>query len=194
MHSFLLRADQLELNVCLKINWLSRFATARFVFRAVSRLGDGVFWYSILVMLTITGGVKGAMAMLHTGLTALAGVYLYSFLKRRLLRPRPYVSHGQIVCQIAPLDQYSFPSGHTLHAVLFAVMLSTYAPALMIIVAPFAVLVAISRVVLGVHYPSDVVAGAVLGLILSGASLTMVSLPPPQFATDPASMLSLWLN
>lgn len=65
-----------------------------------------------------------------------------------------------------PLDHFSFPSGHTLHAVLFSVMLGTYFPALLPVLLVFSVLVALSRMVLGLHYPTDVLAGAGLGLTL----------------------------
>ena len=64
---------------------------------------------------------------------------------------------------MAPLDEYSFPSGHTLHAVSFTIIAVYHYPALAWLLLPFAVLVALSRVVLGLHYPSDVLAGALLG-------------------------------
>ncbi|HNW79764.1 MAG TPA: phosphatase PAP2 family protein, partial [Candidatus Competibacteraceae bacterium] len=71
----------------------------------------------------------------------------------------------------APLDEYSFPSGHTLHAVSFSIIAVYYYPVLAWLVLPFTVLVALSRLVLGLHYPSDVLAGILLGAAL--ASLTL---------------------
>lgn len=194
MHALLLRADQFELNVCLRINSLSRYASARGLFRVVSRLGDGVFWYTVMVVLAIIGGRQAALAMLHVGLTSLAGVALYSYLKNRLVRPRPFVSHGQIVCHIAPLDMYSFPSGHTLHAVLFTTMIGAYAPFTLWLLVPFALLVATSRVVLGLHYPSDVLAGAALGMLLALTSFAVVSLPDIVPATNYATLSAAWVG
>ena len=178
MNPLLLRADALERRVCIRINTWSRNRIVRDLFRTVSRLGDGVAWYTLLVAVTLAGGLGAAVAMLHVGLTALAGVYLYKSLKARLVRLRPFVSHGEIVARTAPLDEFSFPSGHTLHAVLFTVMFAHYVPALTVVTLPFALLVAASRVVLGLHYPSDVLVGAVLGLALAIASLGLVTLDP----------------
>ena len=72
---------------------------------------------------------------------------------------------------IAPLDEFSFPSGHTLHAVSFSLIALAYFPVLMPILLPFTLLVALSRVVLGLHYPSDVIAATLIGCALGGASL-----------------------
>jgi undecaprenyl-diphosphatase len=73
------------------------------------------------------------------------------------------------------LDRYSFPSGHTLHAVSFTILATASFPQLTWLLAPFATLVAASRVVLGLHYPTDVAAGALIGALL--AVLSMLVLP-----------------
>lgn len=63
-----------------------------------------------------------------------------------------------------------FPFGHTLHALVFSVVACSYLPMLAILLAPLAIAIAASRVILGWHYPSDVLAGAILGLALALAS------------------------
>jgi undecaprenyl-diphosphatase len=73
----------------------------------------------------------------------------------------------------APLDHYSFPSGHTLHAVSFTVILTTYLPGLAGALVALASLIALSRVILGLHYPTDVAAGAALGGSLGFASVML---------------------
>jgi undecaprenyl-diphosphatase len=73
-----------------------------------------------------------------------------------------------------PLDKFSFPSGHTLHAVLFSVVALNYYPQLSVILLPFTLMIALSRVVLGLHYPSDVIAGALIGALIAGISFLLI--------------------
>ncbi len=74
-------------------------------------------------------------------------------------------------CAYRTLDQFSFPSGHTLHATVFSIVAVYYFPVLIWLVLPFSVMVALSRPILGLHYPSDVLAGALIGAALAAASI-----------------------
>lgn len=167
--------DDVELGVCLRINALSRSESIRRFFFAVSRLGDYPAYLIIGVACAALLGLQGGMFILQSATTALVGSGAYKLLKNGLVRERPFITHERIVCAAAPLDRYSFPSGHTMHAVSFAILYSVHVPVVIWIMAPFAVLVAVSRVVLGLHYPTDVVAGAVLGLALASSSLALLS-------------------
>jgi undecaprenyl-diphosphatase len=165
--------DEFELNVCLRVNALSRRQILRRLFQIVSRLGDYPAWLVLGVGIAISqdnGTLDFALQAIATGLI---GVLVYKALKERLVRERPYVTHGQIICGTAPLDRYSFPSGHTLHAVSLTILYGAYEPVLLVVMVPFAVLVAASRIVLGLHYPSDVVAGALIGALLASVSLAL---------------------
>jgi undecaprenyl-diphosphatase len=92
-----------------------------------------------------------------------AGLALYKLLKHTFVRERPFIRYAGISLAGAPLDRYSFPSGHTLHAVAFTWQGCAAFPELGILLVPLACAIAASRVVLGLHYPTDVLAGALIG-------------------------------
>jgi len=165
------RMDARELALCLAINRVCRRPSLARGFAVVSRLGDGVLWYVLTAALPLIYGPHGMAAAVHMAAAGLLGVTVYKSLKGNMTRQRPFVTHADIRRGTAPLDRYSFPSGHTLHAVAFTLVVLAYCPALFWLVVPFAVLVALSRVVLGLHYPSDVLAGAAVGAVLAGIVL-----------------------
>ena len=143
------------------------------LFRAVSRLGDGVFWYALMLLLLAADDTSAIAPVLHMVAAGLAGTILYRWLKARTLRSRPYQVNQAISCNARPLDQFSFPSGHTLHAFALNIVAISYYPQLAFLLIPFACLVASSCVVLGLHYPSDVLTGAAIGAAIAGFSLAL---------------------
>jgi undecaprenyl-diphosphatase len=156
---------------CLRLNrYSTRLAVAR-SFKVISRLGDGWFWYAATLLAFAITGVHSIIPLIQVWLTSGLGLAIYKLLKHKTLRPRPYQVHQAIMLGERPLDHFSFPSGHTLHAVLFTIMLGTLVPTMLPLLLPFMLLVALSRVVLGLHYPTDVIMGAVIGSILAGVSL-----------------------
>lgn len=164
-----------ELRWCLSLNrWGARPLVLR-VFGVASRLGDGPAWYALMALLPALFGPAAAAASLHLGLTALVNVLLYRVLKRWTRRPRPFRRLGAIKAHVAPLDEFSFPSGHTLHAVSMTLLVCWYFPVLATLLVPFALLVAASRVVLGLHYPSDVLAATVIGTGVAYVSLEVAN-------------------
>lgn len=165
------RADLLEQAICLKLNRIGYNRNVRLFFKGVSRLGDGVFWYTLILALPIMYGSSGLLALGHIAVAGTACVALYRFLKNHLVRERPFIRFLSIHPHAIPLDRYSFPSGHTMNAVNFAILLSWFFPALACLVVPFALLVALSRIILGMHYPTDVLVGMALGGMIALLSL-----------------------
>jgi undecaprenyl-diphosphatase len=167
-------ADGAEHRMCLIANAACRRHAIRGGFRIVSRLGDGVFWYVLIATMPLWVGLEhlrtGLIASMQMLLAAAFGATLYKILKNKLVRERPFIGLTGIECAMAPLDRYSFPSGHTLHAVLFTTIAISHAPNLVFALLPFTLLVAASRVVLGLHYPSDVIVGAFLGWTIAKLS------------------------
>ncbi len=167
------RIEALDLALCVRANRASRNALLRVFFRGVSRAGDGAFWYGLMAALPVVYGGAAWPAVARMAGVGIAGAALYKWLKQRTLRPRPYQVSPDVVAAAAPLDQFSFPSGHTLHAVSFATVACAHFPELAPLLLPFALLVAASRPILGLHYPSDVLAGASIGALLAAAVLAV---------------------
>ena len=173
LSEWIARADAAEYALCRRLNRGAAFAVPRRIFQIASRLGDGVIWYAVIVALPLLYGRAALRPAALMALTGLAGLVLYKLLKRTLVRERPFMTHANIDRAMAPLDRYSFPSGHTLHAVCFTVQAVAHYPALGWVLIPLTLLIAGSRTVLGLHYPTDVLAGALIGLALGVLGLSL---------------------
>jgi undecaprenyl-diphosphatase len=161
--SLLDRFDAAEYRLCRRLNRSVERTGVRVFFGVASRLGDGVVWYVLVLALPFLYGSEGLRVgaiMLSSGA---AGLALYKLLKHTFVRERPFIRYAGISLAGAPLDRYSFPSGHTLHAVAFTWQGCAAFPELGILLVPLACAIAASRVVLGLHYPTDVLAGALIG-------------------------------
>lgn len=174
-HDLFRRVDAVELGICRTAGRAVANPVTRRVFLVASRLGNGIFWYVLMVVLAVSGpeGLRAATVMACTGLM---GLVIYRTLKQRLSRERPFIACTSVHCSDRPLDRYSFPSGHTLHAFAFTTVVLHFVPGLTLMLIPFTALVSVSRVVLGLHYPSDVAAGAVIGIALAQLILSVYAL------------------
>ena len=168
------RFDTAEYQFCRRLNRGVDHRALRVFFKTASRLGDGVIWYALMLALPFIYGERGIKVGLIMLATGAAGLAVYKFLKRTFVRERPFIRHAGISLAGAPLDRYSFPSGHTLHAVAFTWQACAAFPELGFALVPLALAIATSRVVLGLHYPTDVLVGALLGAASGalGASFT----------------------
>ena len=124
------RVDQLEYRLCKFANAAAQRRLIRRFFRAVSRAGDGPFWVMWILSMPLWLGSAGYEAAGRMAIAGLLGLIVYKLLKKLLVRERPYIGLVGIDCAMPPLDRYSFPSGHTLHAVMFATLTTHYLPEL----------------------------------------------------------------
>ena len=104
---------------------------------------------------------------LEAGVSLIVSHLIVHVIKRITNRPRPYITLKNITEASIPFEPYSFPSGHTTAAFSLAVTLTLYTPIweLECLFLALASLIGLSRVYLGVHYPSDVLIGGLIGAV-----------------------------
>ncbi len=174
MKPWLQHLNELETSICRTWSRPGQYRWIQRPFAIVSRLGNGVFWYSLMAILPLMYGIDGIKASLHMLMTGGVALALYKSLKGMTRRERPCYYASDIMALVPPLDRYSFPSGHTLHAVSFSTVAVYYFPQLAWLLIPFTALVASSRVILGLHYPSDVFMATLIGLTLAYSSISII--------------------
>lgn len=134
-------------------------------FRIVTLLGEGgIFWIAAAVVLLFFK--KARRCGICIGASLLIGVIIGNgIIKNVVARPRPYDAIAGIESVVSHLSDYSFPSGHSLCCFEAATALAMNRTRWAIPAYVAAVLVAVSRLFLFVHYPTDVICGALLGIL-----------------------------
>jgi undecaprenyl-diphosphatase len=128
-----------------------------------TRGGDGWLWYAMGLAILFFGGESRFQALGAAGVSSALSVLLFGWLKRLTGRRRPCQIEPHCWATLLPPDQFSFPSGHTMTAFAVAIPLALFYPTLAIGLFFCALSIAMSRILLGMHFLSDVLAGAVIG-------------------------------
>jgi undecaprenyl-diphosphatase len=138
-----------------------------------TRGGDGWLWYGISGMLFVFKAPDRYAAMAAAWGACGAGAIIFLILKKLIGRKRPNALEPHCWATLLPPDQFSFPSGHTITAFAFTVAVGSFYPHLIGFLLLCAISVATSRIILGMHFLSDVVVGAILGAGLGYAGFAI---------------------
>ena len=142
----------------------------RILMIAATRGGDGWLWFALGFILLAFGGGHRFVAIGSAGAAALTGICLFQTLKRMSNRKRPCEIEPHCWSSILPPDKYSFPSGHSITAFAVAISVGMFYPELQVSLLMAALLIAGSRIVLGMHFLSDVLVGSTIGIFLGLSS------------------------
>ncbi|MBU2882578.1 phosphatase PAP2 family protein [Psychrosphaera sp. B3R10] len=142
----------------------------------VSRTGDGYLYFAIALLILWAGTPHGE-SFFYTALAAFAiEVPIYISLKNLVKRNRPFNKLQAFQSHIAPSDKFSMPSGHTAAAFVFASIVATYYPEFAVLAYCWASLIGLARVLLGVHFPGDILAGGLLGYGCAQAAFVLLAI------------------
>ncbi len=145
---------------------------------AATRGGDGWLWYAMGLVVAVAGGSERFRALGAAAIAVGFGIALFLKLKSAFGRKRPCALEPNCWATLLPPDQFSFPSGHTITAFAVTAALGAYYPAMLPGLFFCAASVAASRILLGMHFLSDVIAGAALGTILGYSAAEFFRLLP----------------
>lgn len=139
----------------------------------ITSLGDGGTIWIIIALLLMVNKKYRKMSFILLGALLLSAVLGEGILKHLIQRIRPsaYIPANDLL--IAKPLSYSFPSGHSASSFAGALVLSNYFRKWKLLFFCLAFLIAFSRLYLYVHYPTDVIAGIILGLICGKASIVL---------------------
>ncbi|WP_455223038.1 phosphatase PAP2 family protein [Kaarinaea lacus] len=147
------------------------------VSRWISHLGDGVYYLVFGVFLVWLEPVHGKAFFLCALLGFAFELPSYLILKKSVKRQRPNDLLQEFVAYLVPSDKFSFPSGHTAAAFVMATVVSYYYSPFTLYAYAIATMIGSSRVLLGVHFPTDILAGMVLGFCSAHAALAILGTP-----------------
>ncbi|MFB3779273.1 MAG: phosphatase PAP2 family protein [Bryobacteraceae bacterium] len=140
-----------------------------------TRGGDGWLWCLLGLLVLLYAGPEGLVALAAAALATGTGIALFVYLKRKARRKRPCHVEPHCWSKILPPDRFSFPSGHSITAFAVTLPIGLFYPPLMAGLLFCAFSVAMSRILLGLHYLSDVVAGSAIGSMLGYAAFRLLS-------------------
>lgn len=165
----------LDARLFLGLNSLHQRMQLETLARFISFTGDGYLYLLMAVALPILFPDQGITFLLAGLLAFVIELPIYWVLKRSFKRRRPFHVVQALAPALKPSDEFSFPSGHTTAAFMIAGITSICFPGFSMLAYVWAALIGLSRVMLRVHFISDVVAGMALGSLIAYFSLSMTT-------------------
>ncbi len=167
---------ELDASILLWIQENMRTDLMTTIMKGITRLGDnGTLWIVLTVLFLVLNktrrvGLTSAVALIITFLTVNLGI------KNAVARTRPYEVIDGLINLVEKQHDFSFPSGHSAHAFAVGVVILIMMPKKFgVPIFIISILMAYSRLYIGVHYPSDVIAGALIGTIIAFLSIFIVN-------------------
>lgn len=170
MMKLLLSCYQFECRLFQKVNQHFQNKYLNFFFSSITHLGGAIFTIAIVLFLLLSTTDATRMVAIASAVSLAVSHIPVQLLKKVFPRKRPYLTLEEALCPSNPLQDHSFPSGHT--TAIFSVILPfvLFLPTLSLLLIPLGLCVGISRIYLGLHYPSDVFAGLLLGTFTGSVS------------------------
>ncbi len=165
-----------DANVLLWIQENMRTDLMTTIMKAITRLGDGgCLWIVLALVFLVVGktrkvGATSALALIINYIT------VNLVIKNAVGRIRPYEVVDGLVSLVGNQSEFSFPSGHAAHAFAVGVVILVMMPKKIgVPVFVLSILIAFSRLYIGVHYPTDVIVGALLGTVIAFISIFIIN-------------------
>lgn len=131
-----------------------------------TRAGDGWLWGLVGIAVLFSPDPFRFHAIEAAACAVAVGIVLFHQLKRKVCRVRPKDVEPHCWAKIVTRDKFSFPSGHSTTAFAVALSLGSFYPEIMPLLLMLAANVAISRVIVGMHFLSDILVGSGMGALL----------------------------
>ena len=172
MSAYILGLKRFEYKIVSTLNLITEQKIMRTIVLGLTHLGDSITPIVLVMVFSIRPSTR------IIALTLAAAHFCtripVQVIKNKVARPRPYQAYSNINNKGPILRDYSFPSGHTTSAFTTATILAYFIPNISLLFYGLAAIVGLTRMILGVHYPTDVLIGSLIGTLIPIFLLSLI--------------------